>query len=60
MGVPSEKISDAAAIIRHDAEYIAGQDSFDVYEQAAEDLRIAMLLIADVLLRRESSRRGDE
>jgi hypothetical protein len=53
MGVPFEKIGNAAAVIRIEAEYIAGQDSLDVHSQAAEDLRISMLLIADVLLRRE-------
>lgn len=60
MGVPFAKINDAAATIRREAEYIAEQDSFDVFNDAAEDLRVAMLLIADVLLRREQTQRGEE
>lgn len=60
MGVPFAKISDAAASIRSEAEYISEQDSLDVFTEAAEDLRIAMLLIADILLRREQIQRGEE
>lgn len=59
MGVPFAKINDAASAIRSEAEYIAGQDSADVYGDAAEDLRVAMLLIADILLRREQISRGE-
>lgn len=59
MGVPFEKIRQAAAKIRTEAEYIAEQDSLDVHEDAAEDLRAAMLLIADVFVRRELIRRGE-
>lgn len=59
MGVPFEKVSDAAASIRQNAEYIAEQDSLDVFVDTAEDLRIAMLLIADVLLRKEQIARGE-
>lgn len=49
-------IANVAAMIRSEVECIAGQDSFDVSDAAAEDLRLSLLMIADVLLRREGVR----